>query len=119
ETIVQLKEKYKLAIVSNFMVMNGIEELLEINDVRDVFEFVVTSVGFGWRKPDSKIYKYAIKKSGCQECEILFIGDDYENDYVAPRKTGMKSLWLNKYQGKREGIDQVRDFFEVREILLG
>ncbi|UNK16371.1 HAD family hydrolase [Paenibacillus sp. N3/727] len=117
--VLQLKEKYRLAIVSNFMVMNGIEELLIKTNMRNNFEFIVSSIGFGWRKPDPRIYKYAIDNSGCEAQEILFIGDDYENDYVAPRKSGMNSLWLNKFHKKRDDIDQVHDFYEITQKLLG
>lgn len=118
QAVAQLKEKYHLAIVSNFMIRDGIEELLDINNLIHSFDFIVTSIGFGWRKPDPRIYKYAIDKSGCQEHEILFIGDDYENDYVAPRKYGMHSLWLNKTNEKKDQIDQIHDFYELTRKCL-
>lgn len=118
EAIQKLKGKYKLAVVSNFMVQNGIEELLMKHGIIHDFEFVVTSINVGWKKPDLRIYKYALSNSSCRPKEVLFIGDDFENDYLAPRRLGMNSLWLNKSTIHKGGIDQVHDFNDVVHMLL-
>lgn len=114
-----LKSRYKLAVVSNFMVRNGIEEMLDSNGILNIFDFVVTSINFGWRKPDSKIYDYSIYRSGCKPDEIIFIGDDYENDYLAPKRLGMGSMWLSKGQPKKSEDDTIINFSELKTILLG
>ncbi|MFP4698624.1 MAG: HAD family hydrolase [Eubacteriales bacterium] len=118
EVLSQLISKYKLGVVSNFMVKNGIEELLEINGVSDYFEFIITSINIGWRKPNSKIYKSAIENSGCPVEKIIFVGDDIENDYFAPRRMGMQSIFLDK-EGLEVNVERVRDFKELEAKLLG
>lgn len=114
----QLARQYKLAVVSNFKVKGGIQELLEANGLNDLFEFVVTSVYVGRKKPDPGIYEYSIQSAACSPDQIIFVGDDYENDYLAPRRMGMKSLWLDKEGTARAGTDRVIDFYELRSMLL-
>lgn len=108
-----LSKNYNLAIVSNFKVCNGIEELISINGIRHLFEFIVTSIGCGWRKPDSKIYEYSIKKSNAQIDQIVFIGDDYVNDYVTPNKLGIKSIFYDK-EDKHTNKNKITDFKEIK-----
>ncbi|RXZ78839.1 HAD family hydrolase [Paenibacillaceae bacterium] len=118
EVILQLKGRYRLAVVSNFMVENGIEQLLKDNGLSSHFEFIVTSINCGWRKPGDSIYRYAMSKAQCQANEILFIGDDYDNDYVAPRKHGMNAIWLDKLGVAKDGIDAVHHFSKLAGRLL-
>ncbi len=54
-----LSNKYKIGVVSNFIVDNGVEDLLKKTGIIDYFEFVVTSVKCGWRKPHKIIYDEA------------------------------------------------------------
>jgi putative hydrolase of the HAD superfamily len=61
----------------------------------------------------------SIEPIKCQPNEIIFIGDDYENDYIVPRRMGMSSIWLNKGQPKRREDDTIIDFNELKTILLG
>jgi putative hydrolase of the HAD superfamily len=116
-----LSERYKLAAVSNFMIQDGIEELLQLNEVNRFFDFVVTSIRVGWRKPSPKIYQVALHYAGCTPEQILFIGDDYENDYLAPRRMNMKSLFFEReYKGDytEPGIDKINNFNELQSLLL-
>jgi putative hydrolase of the HAD superfamily len=90
-----LEGHYKMGVVSNFMVMDGIEELLETNRIIKYFNFVVTSVKEGWRKPDGRIFESSLKKAGVKPHEVLFIGDDYINDYLGAKDAGMKCVLID------------------------
>lgn len=91
-----LHSRYKCAIVSNFMVDEGVEELLAAYEVDQFFDFVVTSIKVGWRKPHKKIYDTALNLSKVSKDQILFIGDDYLCDYVGPKDYGFKAALLDK-----------------------
>jgi putative hydrolase of the HAD superfamily len=117
-----LAKHYKLAVVSNFMIQDGIEELLQLNQADRFFDFVITSINSGWRKPSPLIYQAALQHAGCQPEEILFVGDDYENDYVLPGRVGMKVIFLEKdYKNKDQGagVDKINNFSQLNDILLG
>ena len=67
----ELSDKYKLGIVSNFIVKDGVEELLEINGIHKYFDFVVTSISVGWRKPHHRIYDTALDLAKVSKEEIF------------------------------------------------
>jgi putative hydrolase of the HAD superfamily len=118
DTLADLSGQFKMGVVSNFRIINGIEELLEIHDLRKYFEFVVTSVAEGWRKPHPAIYAKALELASVSPGQVVFVGDDFENDYTAPMKLGMRPVHLDRY-GRRPGLEpRVCDFYGLKEILL-
>lgn len=46
-------------------------------------------------KPNPKIYKQVEKKLNLVNNEIVFIGDDWENDVLGPNKFGWRTIFLN------------------------
>lgn len=114
----KLALKYRLGVVSNFMVRDGIEELLEINGIIKFFDFVVTSVKEGWRKPHPAIYGFALDKLGASPGETIFVGDDFVNDYVTPEELGMKPIFLDRYERHPEIAARVTDFYQLEKLLL-
>lgn len=111
----ELSGSCRMGVVSNFMVMNGIEELLELHGIRNCFDFVITSVAEGWRKPHPAIYNKAIELSGAIPERILFVGDDFVNDYEMPLKIGMKPVFLDRYGRHPEAESRVNDFYGLRD----
>lgn len=109
----ELRKHYRLGVVSNFMVENGIEELLSSNGIIQYFDFVVTSVAEQWRKPHPNIYSAAFRKAGVMPCEIAFVGDDYINDYLTPKELGMKAIFLDRYRRYGHISERICDFYEI------
>jgi putative hydrolase of the HAD superfamily len=107
----------KMGVVSNFMVMGGIQELLELTGIKDRFEFVVTSVEEGVVKPHPSIYGKALQLAGVKPEEVIFVGDDFVNDYVKPSELGMYSVCLDRYDKHTDLERRVRDFNELEEMV--
>lgn len=118
EVLPRLAERFRLGVVSNFMVLEGIEELLKTHGILDHFDFVVTSVKEGWRKPHPAIYSAALAQWGTKPEETVFVGDDYINDYVTPAGLGMCPVFLDRYDRHPEIAHRVRDFYELRDRLF-
>lgn len=95
-TLTAMSLKYKLGVISNFLVRDGVEELLKINGIYRYFNFVITSVNEGWRKPHPHIYLAALERCGASAEDVLFIGDDYINDFITPRQLGYRSLLYDR-----------------------
>ena len=117
ETLQQLKKDYRLGIVSNFMVMNGIEDMLEMHQIKGLFDFVITSVAEGWKKPHQMIYEKALKVSGTKTDKVVFVGDDYINDYITPKKLGMRAVLFDRYNKHPDIQDRVVSFYELKDML--
>ncbi|MFW6287704.1 MAG: HAD family hydrolase [bacterium] len=117
ELLAELHERYKLGVVSNFMIKNGVEELLEGNDIINYFDFIISSINIGWRKPSEKIYQKALEEAGVLKEEILFIGDNYVCDYEGPRKVEIKSILLDKNDEYQDVEDKVGDLIQIKKFL--
>ncbi len=91
-----LSSVYPVGVISNFMVPGGIEELLDINGVLSLFRFVATSIKIGWRKPHKAIFAEAAEKAKVSPRQILFIGDDYINDYKGGESAGFVTLLYDR-----------------------
>lgn len=118
EVLSRLANHFKLGVVSNFKVEKGIEKLLKINEINNYFDFVITSVDNGWRKPHPNIYKEAIEKSHSSPSEILFVGDDYINDFIEPKKYGIRSLLLDRNDKHNDERDRITNFRQLETYLL-
>lgn len=119
QTLPRLKEKYRLGVVSNFLVVGGIEELLGLLDIAKYFDFIVTSVAEGHRKPFPGIYRRALELSRVSPGQVVFVGDDLENDYNAPLALGMTPFFLDRYDRHMGLKNRVTDFYELAAMLLG
>ncbi len=113
----KLKERYKLGVVSNFMVMGGIEEMLEMHGISENFNFVVTSVAECWRKPHQAIYRKALEIAGAEPEQVVFVGDNYANDYIAPAEMGMRPIYLDRFGKHLELESRVLDFYGLVQLL--
>ena len=116
-TLESLSGFYRMGVVSNFKVMGGIEELLEVLGIMKYFSFVVTSVATGKKKPHPDIYSEAIRLSGVPADRIMFAGDDYINDYVTPVSLGMRAAYYDKNGRHPEAKPRFTDFTELIQIL--
>src|SRR5206468_1281777 len=84
EMLAELREhSLRIAIASNFdrrlhAVVRGLSELTTVDDV-----FVSSEIG--WRKPARGFFDAVAARLGVAPGEILFVGDDPENDIRGAR----------------------------------
>jgi 2-haloacid dehalogenase len=97
----QLKEKYRLAIISNvddelFSISN---QLLEVD-----FDFIVTAGQIGSYKPDKRNFIKALEIFGVGKAEHLHVAQSIYHDIVPAKQLGMNTVWVNRY-GEPERSD--------------
>ncbi|WHH59481.1 HAD family hydrolase [Petroclostridium sp. X23] len=117
EIITELTKKYNLGVVSNFMVSGGIEELLKTNGIYKYFDFIITSINEGWKKPHYNIYKAAIDKADVPLSKILFVGDDFKNDYITPKELGLRTVLLDRAEKYLHVKHRVTNFYMLRDLI--
>jgi len=49
----------------------------------------------GFRKTDARFWDAVVARLGVSRAEILMVGDDLENDVLAPGRAGIASVWFN------------------------
>ena len=117
-----LKERHRLAVVSNFDYAPTARHVLEREGVADLFETIVVSDEVGWRKPKPVIFERALGHLAIQPGEALFVGDRADIDVVGAQAVGMASAWINREasalpEGMRPPEYEIRDLGELEAIL--
>ncbi|XP_020821404.1 haloacid dehalogenase-like hydrolase domain-containing protein 3 [Phascolarctos cinereus] len=92
-TLQQCRERgLRLGVVSNFD--RRLEDILAHCGLRKHFDFILTSEAAGWAKPDPRIFRQALQLADIAPTQAAHVGDNYLNDYQAPRDVGMHSFLL-------------------------
>ena len=113
ELLIQLKEQYKLAIVTN-----GLKEAqrarLDKVGISDLFEVIVVSDEIGFAKPEKAYFDFVHQEIGKINKEhVLVIGDNPKSDIKGANEFGYKSCWINAT--KKES--KVKADYEISTVL--
>lgn len=101
ETARELKRRgYKLAIVSDLVGTTEVDEWLDHDGIRDLFDSVQQSSLCLIRKPHPAIYYYALDECGSRGETTCFVGDNVERDIVGAKAAGLGMTVGVKYPGK-------------------
>jgi putative hydrolase of the HAD superfamily len=117
EVLEYLRKKYSLHIITN-----GFEEVqhrkLASSRLEPYFEHVVTSENVGVKKPDPRIFQYAMEKAEARPIESIMIGDNYEADIQGALNVGMRAI-MCEFNGElpREDVTTVKTLLELKDHL--
>ena len=109
-----LRQKYSLHIITN-----GFEEVqhrkLASSSLKPYFEHVVTSENVGVKKPDPRIFHYALEKAEALPEESIMIGDNYEADIQGALNVGMRAI-MCEFNGEipRKDVTSVKSLLELK-----
>jgi putative hydrolase of the HAD superfamily len=88
-----LRPRYRLSVISN---ANGtVREKLRRVGLLGFFETVLDSHEEGVEKPDPKIFRNALERTGTKVEEAIYVGDIYHIDVVGARAAGMDVVLLD------------------------
>jgi putative hydrolase of the HAD superfamily len=91
----QLKERgLRLGILSNYPTL--LEDVLRRHGIHQYFDFFVVSSVVGLEKPDPAIFDLAIQQAGCVPEQILYVGDDPDDDLRGARKAGLEMILIDR-----------------------
>jgi HAD superfamily hydrolase (TIGR01549 family) len=114
---------YRTALVTNFQYWPAIYRLLDHFELADLFDAVVISGEFGWRKPHPAIFGEALKRLNVRAEEAAFVGDDLGVDIEGATACGMDAILLDRrglhpsYPGLRAAsLSEVAEILRVNEV---
>ena len=116
EVVGELRERdIATGVISN---SDGkVEWRLEQLGIRDLFDFVIDSAIVGISKPDRRIFQDALKRSGLEPSEAVYVGDYYEVDVRGARAAGMIPVLFDPVEAYPEVdcevIARFRDIVDV------
>ena len=104
ETLKILKEKkYKLAILSNGTPAL-LNELVNSNNLDNLFDNIFSIEQVGIYKPDSKVYDIPIKKYNIKKNEVAFLSANTW-DVSGGGNYGYQAIWLNRNNNIFDNLD--------------
>lgn len=111
---------YKIEIVSN-TAWGSPSELWNNELIRYGLDKYVDKAIFcrdvGWRKPDRRIFEFALENINSSVDECIFIGDDPRWDIAGPKAIGMDTLLIDR-KGVFQDIEQkINNLYEIIDIL--
>lgn len=120
ETLIRLKKKYRLGILSNGAYESQLAKVKKLGFDRLVDEVIICGQ-YGISKPDERIFAIAAEKLGLKCSEIAMVGDMFFTDIFGAEKAGMKPVW---YIGNENFISdypvtRVRTFGELYDLFDG
>ena len=122
EVVAALKERgFRIGIGSNMTSRIQYHKLQRLG-LGPYLDFVTVSEETFFDKPDPRFFDRVLLKAECKPEECLFIGDNYQLDYIGSMEYGMQALW---YVGKEKPWNHVdpearasaRTIADHREVL--
>jgi putative hydrolase of the HAD superfamily len=101
ETLRQLISKYQLAIVSDGQSAYAVAELNAVG-LSGLFNPVIISGHFGFRKPDPRLFETALSIMNMAPSEVLYVGNDMYRDVYGAQQLGIKTVFFRSNQGQQE-----------------
>ncbi len=118
ELLDYLKQKYTLHIITN-----GFEEVQQLklkkSGIIKYFDRIITSESVGVKKPNPKVFKYALEKVAALPEHCVMVGDNLEADIIGALNCGIASIHFNlqdeKFEEKK--YRTVSSLLEIKQYL--
>jgi HAD superfamily hydrolase (TIGR01549 family) len=122
DVLAALKERYQLAVVSNFDYTPTARLVLEREGIAHLFDEILVSDAVGWRKPAPQIFEEALGRLGLAPDAAVFVGDRADIDVAGARGVGMRAVWINREaaalpEGAPMPDHEIRDLSELPGLL--
>lgn len=114
EVLDYLKDKYTLHIITNGFNDVSLKKL-SLSHIDKYFQAVITSEKAGFKKPDSRIFEYALTQAKAQKNESIMIGDNLIADIQGATQAGLQVIHYN--YTKEEVPPTLKSIQQLTEIL--
>jgi len=123
-TLSELRNRYKLGIVSDAQVDHAYPELKMLG-IHSFFDAIIVSAEFGYRKPDVRLFNECLRRLDVSPSEAIYIGNDTGRDVRGANDAGLKSVLIMTRYGSKDTsvarphytISRMDELFPVLEEL--
>jgi putative hydrolase of the HAD superfamily len=117
EILDYLKEKYQLHIITN-----GFEEVqnkkMITSKIHHYFNQIITSESVGVKKPNPKVFEFALSAANTNATTSIMIGDNYEADILGALNIGLDAICFNYHkENLDDNIKQVNNLLDLKTFL--
>ena len=116
-----LRKRYPLAIVTDAQTIYARSELHKVG-LLGYFDPIVVSGDYGYRKPDRRLFQFALDGMGVPAGNALYVGNDMYRDIYGAREAGLTTVMFDSDQGVKVYRDcapdyRITDFRDLLKIL--
>lgn len=116
-----LREHFPMAIVSDGQSSYARGELHKVG-LTKYFNPIVVSGDHGFRKPDRRLFQFALDGMGVTAEKTLYVGNDMHRDIFGAREAGMRTVMYDSDQGTKQHQDcepehRITDFRDLLGIV--
>ena len=114
EVLEYLSNKYRLFIITNGF--RDVQDKKLVNSkIKKYFERIYDSESIGVKKPDPKIFEFALTDSRSEAYESLMVGDNYEADILGAKNLNIQTI---HYVAHGEEIhDDCRVIHDLKDLI--
>jgi putative hydrolase of the HAD superfamily len=118
EVLDVLRERYPLALVTDAQSAYARGELHRVG-LLGYFDPIVISGDYGFRKPDRRLFQFALDRVGVPAEEAVYVGNDMHRDIFGAREAGLTTVMFDSDQGTKAHLDCVPDhtITDFRDLL--
>jgi putative hydrolase of the HAD superfamily len=118
EVLDALHGRYPLAIVTDAQSAYARAELHRVDLLR-YFDTIIVSGDHGYRKPDGRLFQFALDGMKVAREHAIYVGNDMHRDIFGAREAGLTTVMFDSDQGKKAYRDCVPDYTitDLRELL--
>ena len=115
EVLLELKERYRMVLVSNFY--GNIATVLKEFGLDGIFEHIIESAVVGVRKPDPKIFSLGVEALGMEPKETVVVGDSMDKDIIPAKKAGCHTVWFEGEGWTDDPVDDDQADFVIVDLV--
>jgi putative hydrolase of the HAD superfamily len=118
EVLDYLNGKFHIHVITN-----GFKEIqtkkMESALLAPFFTEVITSESAGYRKPDPRVFEFALDKAGASKQESIMIGDNLTTDIGGARNAGIDQVFFNpdKRIHQEKITHEIQNLGQLMELL--
>ena len=117
EILDYLEDKYQLHIITNGF-DEAQERKLKNSNIRRYFKTITNSEMVGVKKPNPKIFNFALDKANANAEESIMIGDSLEADIEGADKVGMNTIFFDyRYKELPTPYKTINKLIEIKTFL--
>lgn len=115
EVLSYLKKKYHLHLITNGF--NDVQHIkLKYAGIHEYFDKIITSDSAGYRKPEKRIFDFALHLAGSDREEAVMIGDNAEADMLGARNASIDQIYFNPKKTKRD-FPVTYEIYSLKELI--
>lgn len=112
------QKSYQLHIISN-----GFQEVTErkciLSGIAKYFQTITSADSIGIRKPDARIFEFALQQANAVREKSILIGDDWVADVLGAQRFGMDVIFFDalKNQKNLEDLKVIQHLLQIKKYL--